>query len=358
MLIGFHPSADRIRRSCRSPERPLSVARPHPDPVGHSIEPLRRLVADDLAAVDRVIIGLLDNPVAMIPKIAGHIVSSGGKRIRPTLTLLAARMFGYHGTRHINLAACIEFIHTATLLHDDVVDDSTLRRGVATANALWGNKPPILVGDFLLSRAFRLMVRDGSLEILGILTEASAVIAEGEIRQLAIANDLSVSPDACMDVLQAKTATLFATASEIGAVVAGEEGHTRQAMRDYGLSLGTAFQLVDDVLDYSAVQNDLGKKVGDDFREGKITMPVLLAFERGAPEERRFWERTFARVDQREGDLEHAMALLARHNTLQATLEEAQRHAMMARDVLADLAGNAYRDALLDLVGFCIDRKF
>ena len=221
-----------------------------------------------------------------------------------------------------------------------------------------GNKPPVLVGDFLLSRAFRLMVSDGSLEILGILTEASAVIAEGEIRQLAIANDLSVSPDACMEVLQAKTATLFATASEIGAVVAGEDGSGRQAMRDYGLSLGTAFQLVDDVLDYSALQNDLGKTIGDDFREGKITMPVLLAFERGTPAERRFWERTFAQVNQRDGDLEHAMTLLARHNTLQATLEEAQRHAVLAREALEDLAGNAYRDALLDLVGFCIDRKF
>lgn len=336
----------------------MSVARPHSDPVGHSIEDLRRLVADDLAAVDRVIVGLLDSPVAMIPKIAGHIVSSGGKRIRPTLTLLTARMFGYDGTRHISLAACIEFIHTATLLHDDVVDGSTLRRGVATANALWGNKPPVLVGDFLLSRAFRLMVRDGSLEILGILTEASAVIAEGEIRQLAIASDLTISPDACMDVLQAKTATLFATASEIGAVVAGEDGRARKAMRDYGLSLGTAFQLVDDVLDYSALQNDFGKTIGDDFREGKITMPVLLAFDRGTPEEQRFWERTFAQLDQRNGDLEHAMTLLAHHNTLQATLDEARHHAVMARDALANLAGNAYRDALQDLIGFCIDRKF
>ncbi len=336
----------------------MPVARPHPDPAGHSIEHLRHLVADDLAAVDDVIVNLLDNPVAMIPKIAGHIVSSGGKRIRPTLTLLVARMFGYHGARHIRLAACIEFIHTATLLHDDVVDGSALRRGATTANALWGNKPAVLVGDFLLSRAFRLMVRDGSLDILGILTEASAAIAEGEIRQLAIANDLAVSPDACMGVLQAKTATLFATASEIGAVVAGEDACVRKAMRDYGLSLGTAFQLVDDMLDYSALQNDLGKTVGDDFGEGKITLPVLLAFQRGTPAEQRFWERTIARVDQRDGDLEQAMALLARHNTLQATLEEAQRHAETARDALANLAGNVYRDALLDLVGFCIDRKF
>ncbi len=336
----------------------MSVVRPRPDSVGHSIEDLRRPVADDLAAVDRVIVGLLDNPVTMIPKIAGHLVSSGGKRIRPSLTLLTARMFGYSGTRHIDLAACIEFIHTATLLHDDVVDNSTLRRGVATANALWGNKPPVLVGDFLLSRAFRLMVMDGSLEILGILTEASAVIAEGEIRQLAIANDLGVSPDACIEVLQAKTATLFATASEIGAVVAGEDGSARKVMRDYGLALGTAFQLVDDVLDYSALQNDLGKTIGDDFREGKITMPVLLAFDRGTPEERQFWERTFARVNQHDGDLEHAMTLLARHNTLQATLDEARRHAMMARDALAGLSANVYRDALLGVVGFCIDRKF
>ncbi len=336
----------------------MSVARLNRETPEQSFESLRYLVSGDLEAVDRIIVQLLENPVTLIPKIAGRLVSSGGKRIRPTLTLLTARMFSYRGERHVNLAACVEFIHTATLLHDDVVDDSALRRGARTANALWGNKPSVLVGDFLLSRAFRLMVEDGSLEVLRILTEASAVIAEGEINQLAIANDLSTHPDAYMDVIRAKTATLFSTASEVGAVIAGEEVEARGALRRYGLLLGIAFQLVDDVLDYSAVQHELGKTIGDDFREGKITLPVVLAVERGTPSERQFWERTLEKVEQRDGDLELAMAILAHHNTLQATMEEARRHGAMARCAIENLPDNVYREALLDLVDFCVDRQF
>ncbi len=339
-------------------ESDVSVALPHRETTERSFDDLRHVVSRDLEAVDGVIVELLDNPVVLIPEIAGRLVSSGGKRIRPTLTLLAARMFGYQGDRHINLAACVEFIHTATLLHDDVIDDSALRRGEATANALWGNKPSVLVGDFLLSRAFRLMVEDGSLEILRILTDASAVIAEGEIRQLRIANDLATSFEDYMDVIQAKTATLFATACEVGAVIADRDEEARSALRLYGLRLGTAFQLVDDVLDYSALQQNLGKTIGDDFREGKITLPVVLALARGTPGERRFWERTLERAEQDDGDLEHAMDLLSRHNALQATMEESHRQSGLAAAAIGGLPDNEYRDTLLEMVDFCVNRQF
>jgi len=323
-----------------------------------SFERLRELVADDFNRVNQVIVDYLQSPVTLIPQLAGHLVASGGKRLRPILTLTTARMCGYEGSRHVNLAACVEFIHTATLLHDDVVDNSGLRRGKATANAVWGNKPSVLVGDFLFSRSFQLMVADGSLEVLRILSEASAVIAEGEVDQLMISNDVSTGVDACMSVIQAKTATLFAAASEIGAVVADRDATEQQALRTYGISLGIAFQLVDDVLDYSARQADLGKAVGDDFRDGKVTLPVVLAIQRGDAEERAFWQRTLEEEDQHDGDLEHAMTLLARHNTLQDSMAEARRHGDEARRMLANFPDNAYRDALLELINFCVNREF
>ena len=300
-----------------------------------TFERLRELVADDLAGVNEVIVDYLQSPVALIPQLAGHLVASGGKRLRPILTLTTARLCGYEGTRHISLAACVEFIHTATLLHDDVVDDSALRRGSATANAVWGNKPSVLVGDFLFSRSFQLMVIDGSLDVLRILSEASAIIAEGEVDQLMISNDVSTGKDAYMGVIQAKTATLFAAASEIGAVVADRSSEEQAALRTYGMSLGIAFQLVDDVLDYSAKQADLGKTVGDDFRDGKITLPIVYAIQRGDDAERAFWRRT----------LEDAMG-------------EARRHGEEARNMLERFPDNAYRAALLELVDFCVDREF
>jgi len=323
-----------------------------------SYERLRELVAGDLNKVNQVIVDHLQSSVTLIPQLAGHLVSSGGKRLRPILTLTTARMCGYEGERHVHLAACVEFIHTATLLHDDVVDDSALRRGSATANAVWGNKPSVLVGDFLFSRAFQLMVADGSLEVLKILSDASAVIAEGEVDQLMISNDIATDEAAYMNVIGAKTAALFAAASEIGAIVATREADDQAALRTYGMSLGIAFQLVDDVLDYSAHEADLGKTVGDDFRDGKITLPVVYAVARGDEAERAFWKRTLEDEDQKDGDLARAMELLERHGALNDAMARARDHARQARDALARFSANPYRDALLELVDFCVDREF
>ena len=323
-----------------------------------AFERLRALVAADLEQVNAVIVEHLQSPVALIPQLAGYLVASGGKRLRPILTLTTARMCGYEGRRHVDLAACVEFIHTATLLHDDVVDDSNLRRGSATANAVWGNKPSVLVGDFLFSRSFQLMVADGSLEVLKILSDASAIIAEGEVDQLMISNDIATGEAAYLGVIEAKTATLFAAACEIGAVVADRPKTEQAALRAYGMALGIAFQLVDDVLDYSAAQAELGKTVGDDFRDGKITLPIVYAIARGSDEDRAFWRRTLEDGDQHEGDLARAMDLMARHDALEDAMEAARRHGDVARDALRHFPDNEWRQALLELVDFCVDRAF
>jgi len=323
-----------------------------------TLDRLQALVREDLNLVNQVVVNRMQSDVPLIPQLAGHIVASGGKRLRPMLTLAAARMCGYGGDRHISLAACVEFIHTATLLHDDVVDESALRRGSATANALWGNQPSVLVGDFLFSRAFQLMVEDGSLEVLRILSRASAVIAEGEVLQLITTNDTETTEDAYLDVISAKTAALFAAACRVGAVVAEGPKAETEALESYGRNLGIAFQLVDDVLDYSAQQATLGKSVGDDFKEGKITLPVVLAFRRGDEAERGFWRRCLEDMEQRDGDLERAFDRLAAHDALADTVERARHYGARARDALAILPDNAYRDALDDAVAFCIDRAF
>lgn len=336
----------------------VNVAEHNASAARQSYEQLRELVADDLNEVNQVIVDHLQSSVTLIPQLAGHLVSSGGKRLRPILTLTAARMCGYQGSRHIDLAACVEFIHTATLLHDDVVDDSSLRRGSATANAVWGNKPSVLVGDFLFSRAFQLMVADGSLAVLKILSDASAIIAEGEVDQLMISNDISTDETAYMNVIGAKTAALFAAASEIGAVVADQSPERQEALRTYGMSLGIAFQLVDDVLDYSAREADLGKSVGDDFRDGKITLPVVYAVARGTDAERGFWKRTLEDEDQQDGDLDQAMMLMQRHNALDDAMARAREHGARALESLHGFTENPYRDALLELVEFCVDREF
>ena len=256
-----------------------------------SLDPLSELVAEDLKAVNELIVQRMDSPVKLIPQLAGHIIAAGGKRLRPMLTLAATRMCDYSGSRHVALAACVEFIHTATLLHDDVVDESDLRRGLASANTLWGNKASVLVGDFLFSRSFELMVEDGSLEVLGILSNASAVIAEGEVMQLITANDTETSETAYLDVIRSKTAQLFAAACRIGAVVAARPRVEEEALDSFGMNLGIGFQMIDDVLDYSAKQATLGKSIGDDFKEGKMSLPVILSFRRGDDEERAFWRR-------------------------------------------------------------------
>jgi octaprenyl-diphosphate synthase len=326
--------------------------------AARGFEAARALVAAELGAVDRVILNRMQSPVALIPQLAQHIVAAGGKRVRPVLTLLSARLCGYRGERQIGLAAAVEFIHTATLLHDDVVDDSDLRRGRSTANALWGNKAPVLVGDFLFSRAFQLMVADGSLRVLDVLANAAAVIAEGEVMQLVTANDTGTTERAYLDMIEAKTAALFRAACQVGAIVADRPEEEEQALAAYGQSLGVAFQLIDDALDYSAQQALLGKSVGDDFREGKVTLPVLVAFARGDEAERAFWRRTLERVEQEPGDLEHATRLLERHDAIGATVRRAEEYGATARRALAMFPASRYRQALLDIVEFCIARAY
>jgi octaprenyl-diphosphate synthase len=317
-----------------------------------------QLVGEDLVEVNRLVIARMASDVPLIPQLAGHIIAAGGKRLRPMLTLAAAKLCGYAGARHIQLAACVEFIHTATLLHDDVVDESNLRRGIETANAVWGNKPSVLVGDFLFSRAFQVMVEDGSLEVLRILANASAVIAEGEVLQLTTSNDTETTEDAYLQVIAAKTAALFSAACRVGAVVAGRPRAEEEALDSYGKNLGIAFQLVDDALDYSARQQTLGKTVGDDFREGKITLPVVLAFRRGDKAERAFWRRTLEKGEQREGDLAHAVALMEKHGSLRDTVERARHYGAMAQDALALFPDCHVKDVLQEVVEFCIERGY
>ena len=322
------------------------------------LEPLQALVDADMRLVNQLIVERLDSPIRLIPELAGHLIAAGGKRVRPMLTLIASQLCGYHGARHLKLAAAVEFIHSATLLHDDVVDQSDLRRGLATANAIWGNKPSVLVGDFLFARAFQLMVEDGSLDVLSILANASAVIAEGEVAQLMTANDANTTEDAYIRVVTAKTATLFAAAAQIGAVIAERPGSEVEALRFYGESLGIAFQLVDDVLDYSAREVVLGKSIGDDFRDGKITLPIVLAFGRGTEEERRFWRRTLENSEQGTDDLARAIGLLERHGALADSLARAASYGDLATDALAVFPASPAKQAMLDLVDFCIERAY
>ena len=322
------------------------------------LDRLSELLEDDLKAANQEIVERMHSPVSLIPQLAGHIIAAGGKRLRPLLTIASARMCGYTGDRHILLSACIEFIHTATLLHDDVVDESDLRRGEESANAIWGNKASVLVGDFLFTRAFELMVGDGDLEVLRILSEGSSTLAEGEVLQLVTANDTETNESAYMEVIEAKTAELFAAAAELGPVVADRPKNEQDAMRAYGMNLGIAFQLVDDVLDFSAKQEQLGKAVGDDFREGKITLPIILAFARGTDEERAFWKRTMEELDQNESDLEHAMGLLEQHSALTDTAERARHYGAIARDSLGIFPESEIKTALLDVLDFVIERAY
>ncbi len=337
------------------------------EPRPHAAAPFRRedalghlstLLAEDLVAVNQLIVERLESRAPLIPDLARHIIAAGGKRLRPLLALAAARLCGYEGPRHRKLAASVEFIHTATLLHDDVVDGSDLRRGQPSANAIFGNQASILVGDFLFSRAFQLMVEDGSIDVLRILSNASAVISEGEVLQLTAKNDYAISEQIYLDVVQAKTAELFAAACRVGAVVSARPAAEEEALRAFGLNLGIAFQIVDDVLDYDAAQERLGKTIGDDFREGKVTLPVILAIHRGNEAERAFWQRTLGQQDQRKGDLPHAQDLLRRHGALRDSLERARHYGAIARDALGLFADNPFKKALQDIVDFTTERGF
>ena len=325
-------------------------------PKKTGIEALVGLARPAMERVNALIISKAGSDVEMIPEVANHLINSGGKRLRPMITIAAAEMFGYRGENHVKLACAVEFMHTATLLHDDVVDESDRRRSKPTARMIWGNQASVLVGDFLLGQAFRMMVDVGSLDALDVLSTAASIIAEGEVMQLAAAKKLTTTEDEYLAVIKAKTAALFLAAAEVGPIVAGAGDDDRAALRSFGLNLGLAFQLVDDVLDYGGNARDLGKNVGDDFREGKITLPVILAYRRGTDEDRQFWKTSLEDGDNGPAALERARSLMTRYGALADSIQRARQFGEIARDALAPLKPGAHKDALLDVVEFCISR--
>ncbi|MDF1715350.1 MAG: polyprenyl synthetase family protein [Antarcticimicrobium sp.] len=318
---------------------------------------LATALSEEMAAVDTLIRTRMRSENApRIPEVTAHLVGAGGKRLRPMLTLAAARLCGYRGEHHLGLAATVEFIHTATLLHDDVVDESEKRRGRPTANLLWDNKSSVLVGDYLFSRSFQLMVETGSLRVLDILANASATIAEGEVLQMTAATDLKTDEDIYLKVVRGKTAALFSAATEVGGVIAEAPEEHVKALFDYGDALGIAFQIADDLLDYQGDSGATGKNVGDDFRERKLTLPVIKAVARATSEEYAFWQRTIEKGRQQDGDLEQALALMAKYDTLTATRADAEGWAARAQAALAPLPGHELRDMLHDLAGYVVSR--
>src|SRR5881394_3782988 len=321
---------------------PLGAAR------APSLEPMIQLVAADLNHVNAVILERMQSEVALIPELAGHLIAGGGKRMRPMLTLASAQLLDYSGTRHHKLAAAVEFIHTATLLHDDVVDGSGLRRGKRTANIIWGNPASVLVGDFLFSRAFELMVEDGSLKVLRILSHASAVIAEGEVEQLTAQRQIDTDEDQYLAIIAAKTAALFAAACRVAPVVAEAGEEAELALESYGKNLGIAFQLTDDVIDYASDAATMGKGVGDDFRDGKMTLPVILAYARGNDGEREFWRSAIGGSQASDDDLQRAIRLLKESDALADTLERARQYARRAIDALAIFPAGKAKAALIE----------
>ncbi|HKX77124.1 MAG TPA: polyprenyl synthetase family protein [Novosphingobium sp.] len=329
-------------------------------PRGHepSLAPMLALTAPGLNSVNTVILERMQSEIPLIPALAGHLISGGGKRVRPMLTIAGAELCGYQGNRHHKLAAAVEFIHTATLLHDDVVDGSDLRRGKASANIVFGNPATVLVGDFLFSRAFELMVEDGSLKVLKILSRASAVIAEGEVDQLNAQRHIETSEERYLSIIGSKTAALFAAATRIAAVVAERGEGEERALDEYGRNLGIAFQLVDDAIDYDSEAAESGKGKGDDFREGKMTLPVILAYARGSEEERRFWRDAVAGFTNDDTDLAHAIELIGRHGALDATRERARHFAQRAIDAIAGFPAGAARAAMAEAAEFVVSRRY
>lgn len=325
--------------------------------IGSIVDRMQSLVADDLAAVEELLATRAASPVSIIPDLSGYIVSAGGKRLRPLITLIAAHAVGKpNGATHA-LAAAVEFIHTATLLHDDVVDESDLRRGKPAAKAIWGNKASILVGDFLFARAFNLLVETNSLHILNRLATASTTIAEGEVRQLAAMKARDLPTEDYLAIVEAKTGALFEAAAETGALSAGGEDYAH-ALATYGKNLGLAFQIIDDVLDYGGTTSVIGKSVGDDFRECKITLPVIIAKRRGEDEDRAFWDRAMQPDTQQESDLAHAVHLIRATGAAEATVQEAEAYAALAKGALRTLPDTPFRDALEDLADFCVSRAY
>jgi octaprenyl-diphosphate synthase len=323
-----------------------------------SLEPLIALVASDMNGVNAVILERMQSKVALIPELAGHLIAGGGKRMRPMLTLACAALLGYPGTRHHKLAAAVEFIHTATLLHDDVVDGSGMRRGKRTANLIWGNPASVLVGDFLFSRAFELMVEDGSLRVLRILSHASAVIAEGEVDQLTAQRQIDTDEDHYLDIISAKTAALFAAACRVSPVVAEASEEAEHALEAYGRNLGIAFQLSDDVIDYASDAATMGKGVGDDFRDGKMTLPVILAYARGNEGDRAFWRAAIGGELVSDDDLAQAIRLLRDSDALDDTIDRARQYARRAIDALAMFPSSKAKAALTEAAEFAVARAY
>jgi octaprenyl-diphosphate synthase len=323
-----------------------------------SLDALMALVAPDMNGVNAVILERMQSKVALIPELAGHLIAGGGKRMRPMLTLASATMLGYPGTRHHKLAAAVEFIHTATLLHDDVVDGSGMRRGKRTANLIWGNPASVLVGDFLFSRAFELMVEDGSLKVLRILSNASAVIAEGEVEQLTAQRQIDTDEDHYLEIISAKTAALFAAACRVAPVVAEASEDSELALECYGRNLGIAFQLTDDVIDYASDAATMGKGVGDDFRDGKMTLPVILAYARGSEADRGFWRSAIGGERVSDDDLAEATALLRSTGALAETIERARYYARRAIDALAMFPNSKAKAALIEAAEFAVARAY
>ena len=320
-------------------------------------EQLALHLADGMDAVNALIaLRMASEHAPRIPQVTAHLVDAGGKRLRPMLTLAAAELCGYAGPYHVHLAATVEFIHTATLLHDDVVDESAQRRGRPTANLLWDNKSSVLVGDYLFARAFQLMVEPGNLRVLEILSNAAATIAEGEVLQLTAAQDLRTDESVYLKVVRGKTAALFSAATEAGGVIAGANAAEVQALYDYGDALGIAFQIVDDLLDYEGDSKQTGKNIGDDFRERKLTLPVIKAVALADAEERAFWSRTIEKGDQREGDLDHAIALMQQHGTLKATRNDALGWADRAKSAMQALPDHPLRQMLTELADYVVAR--
>jgi len=323
-----------------------------------SLAPMLALTASGMNSVNAVILERMQSEIPLIPALAGHLISGGGKRMRPMLTVAGAELCGYQGTRHHKLAAAVEFIHTATLLHDDVVDGSDLRRGKASANIVFGNPATVLVGDFLFTRAFELMVEDGSLKVLKILSRASSVIAEGEVDQLTAQRQIETSEERYLSIIGAKTAALFAAATRVAAVVAEQGEGEERALEEYGRNLGIAFQLVDDAIDYDSDAQESGKDKGDDFREGKMTLPVILAYARGSEDERRFWQDAIAGFRTEDTDLAHAVELINRHDAVNATRERARHFAQRAIDAIACFPAGEARSAMAEAAEFAVARRY
>ena len=319
---------------------------------------LSTIIKKDLKLVNNFLISNIKSEVPLIPLLSEYLLQSGGKRIRPALTILFSKLFGYkYGTRHIHLSACIEFIHMASLLHDDVVDESDLRRGKKTANKIWGNKASVLVGDYLFSKAFQIMVADKNIDILKNLSETSKTLAQGEVMQLSISNNIDVEKSKYFKVIQDKTAKLFSSSAIVGGIIANTSKNNIKKLDDFGNYIGVAFQLLDDALDYELSEKKIGKKTGDDFKEGKVTLPVILALEKSNKSEKLFWKRVIEELDQNKDDFKKAQDLLIKYNTLNETKLIAEKYAKKAKNLLKSFPKNIYNNALVELTDFVFNRE-